>query len=68
MQLGVKIVFNEEEPDGTFCSECGHLIITKMHRLYLSVENGSELGFELLSGKIKLCEPCKIEYESHSTT
>jgi len=64
--LGISFVFNQEEPDGSFCTQCNHLIVTKINHLFVSVDDNSELGFELIKTKIKLCEPCKIEYESHS--
>lgn len=61
IELGVSLEFHEVPTDGSFCSKCDILITGSMYQLYISVNDGDPLGFELLSTKYKICEPCKIK-------
>jgi len=62
--LGISFVINEEPTDGSHCTTCEGIIITKMHKLYLSVDSSlSETGFELIDTTKQFCEYCKPELE-----
>ncbi len=58
--IGVSFEFHEQPTDGSYCSKCGEIIVNSMYKLYLSVNTGDPLGFELLPSKYQYCEPCKI--------
>lgn len=59
--LNVTIEYHEQPSDGSLCSVCEQPIVKSMYTLYLSVNTGDELGFDLIPSKYKLCEPCKLK-------
>jgi hypothetical protein len=63
IEIGISLIFVEEDTNGSFCSVCNEIIITKMHKLYISVNSGDSLDFDLLPTKYQMCTPCKIESE-----
>jgi hypothetical protein len=62
--IGVSFEFHEVDPDGSLCSQCKTVIEKSMYKLYLSVNTGDELGFELIPSKYIYCESCKVNSEN----
>lgn len=57
--LGISTEYHEVPTDGSFCSVCGELLTPTMFKLYLSVNTGDPLTFELIPSQYNLCNPCK---------
>jgi hypothetical protein len=62
--LNITFDFHEVNPDGSRCSSCGQIIITSMHKLYVSVNTSEPTNFDMIPSKYQFCEDCKIKVET----
>lgn len=58
--IGISLILEETDPDGSYCSSCGELIVTKVHKLYFSIDSSlSVTGFILEPTNKQFCTACK---------
>ncbi len=57
--LGISFIFHDVDTDFSLCSKCREVIVTRIHKLYLSIDTRlSESGFELGETNCQFCQSC----------